>query len=249
MASLILNFEDYYKEVARFLGWGTNPTDQQLENAKKFVYRGYRNFIFSINLTTGRKHVWSFLKKVLIITTVSDQWQYQLPSNFKEFVTGLSYGRNSGDNLLTKVSPEHILNLRTTSIVNSYPFCYALIQPNYTPETGNNWQLWVCGNPNGAYDLIGVYIINPEKPTLDTDVLVGGVEASEAIMESCLAVAEQTEDGIEGLHTKRAEELIQKLIKQDNRDIPETVGLNLDVVKVERKRYIESLDDSDVYNE
>jgi len=247
LASLELNFQEIYSLVSEFLGYGSTPAGTNLANCKAVVYSGLRRFYFPINMTTGRKHIWSFLKKTLVITTVSGKWQYELPSNFSRFITDLNYSKDSGCTKPVKVDPEKILNLRATNVINSHPSHWALIKPGFTKETGSNWEIWFYGNPNGAYNLTGIYIINPDKPSATTDVFPGGVEASEAILESCLAVAEQNYDEVEGIHTKRAEELIQKLIKHDTADVPETVGLNLDVGRFERKRFLVALDEDDVY--
>lgn len=247
MADLSLTFSEIYNLVSEFLGYGSSPAGTNLTNCKNCVYSGLRRFYFPISMKTGRKHTWSFLKKHLVLTTVTGEWQYELPQNFREFISGLQYDTETGYIAPVKVDPEYILNLRATSVIDSYPSHYALIKPGFTKETGSNWEIWFYGNPDGKYILHGIYIINPDKPSATTDVFPGGVEASEAILENCLAVAEQNYDEVEGIHTKRAEELTQKLILHDFVGVPETVGPNLDIGRIERKRFLEALDESDVY--
>jgi hypothetical protein len=48
-------------------------------------------------------------------------------------------------------------------------------------------------------------------------LVIGGISACEAILESCLGAAElQEEDGTSMIHQQKAEELIQKLIRFDS---------------------------------
>lgn len=246
MSDLLLTFSEVYELVSEFLGYGSSPSGTNLTNCKNCVYSGLRRFLFPINARTGRKHTWSFLKKPYTLVTQSGQWQIELPKDFKEFHTPLQYDKDSGYAPPVKVSPEEILRMRALGTGETYPAFYALVRPFSGASVGNNWQIWFHGEPDNSYIMHSIYIVNPDKPSATTDVFVGGVEASEAILESCLSVAEQNYDEVSGIHTQNAEKLIQELILHDNVSVPETVG-RFDQASVVRKRFLEALTEDDIY--
>jgi len=250
MASLELSFSEVYNKCSEVYGTGSSPSGTDLTNAKAMVYRGYRQFLFPTDLRNGRKHTWSFLKRHLVMLTQSGEWQYELPSNFRESPTGFQFDSDTGYSPPKKVSPEEILKMRALGIESTYPSYYALVRTPYDQATGSNWQVWFYGVPDGAYRLHCIYIINPDKPSATTDVFVGGVEASEAILESCLAITETEGDEKQGVHSAEAAKLIQILIQNDFTDVPDSVGKMLDpgVYYIGGGRVLQKLTSEDVYN-
>jgi len=76
MASLILDFQDLYERVAKYLGtYGSSgPSGANLTDAKDIVNDAYTKFI------TAR--CWSFMKPSDTIITQTNQYIYQLPELF-----------------------------------------------------------------------------------------------------------------------------------------------------------------------
>jgi hypothetical protein len=250
MSSLELSFAEIYNKTSEVYGTGSAPTGTDLTNAKAMVYRGYRQFLFPIDKRTGRRHIWSFLKRHLVFLTQSGQWQYELPINFKE-TDGFFFDKDTGYSSPKKVSAQEILKMRALGTESTYPSFYALVRTPYDATTGASWQVWFYGEPDDSYRIHCLYIINPEKPSATTDVFVGGVEAAEAILESCLAITETEGDEKQGVHTAEANRLIQTLIQNDFVDIPDTVGKMLDVgiYEIRGGRFLQKLTESDVYQE
>lgn len=251
MASLELSFSDVYNKVSEVYGTGSSPSGTDLTNAQSMTYRGYRQFLFPIDQRTGRKHTWSFLKRHLVFLTESTQWQYELPQNFKETPEGFFFDKDTGYSPPKKISSQEIIRKRAVGTESGYPLYYALIRTPYDQTTGSNWQVWFYPEPDSAYRIHCIYIINPEKPSATTDVFVGGVEASEAILESCLAITETEGDEKPGVHYQEANRLIQVLIQNDFVDVPDTVGKMLDPGVYEWKsgRFLEALTEDDVYQD
>jgi len=244
LSSLKLTFSDVYTKVSEFLGLGSSPTGTDLTKVKDITYRGYRNFLYPINTESGETHYWSFLKKYGTIVTVSNQWKYALPSDFANSDIKFIHDKESGYPPIHKVSADAIMRKRALTEYESCPEYFAVVAGNYSKETGQVYEVWFYGTPNGAYILNYWYITEPEKPSATTDVFVGGVLASEAILESALAVAETQEEDAPGHHVQLAESLIQKLIKADKSTISDNLGQMYDRSLPRRERFLKPIEDS-----
>jgi len=250
MATLKVTYSDLLVRVSDFLGLGSStPTGDDLTLCGDIVARGYRQFLYPVDMRTGDTYEWSFLKKFFVLPIKSGKWVYQLPEDYSEILTDPTYDDDDGYNCLDKRTPEEILNLRS-AVVESYPPSYYTVVPQGTNlETGSFDELWIYPEPDGAYNLKFFYKTDPLKPSNIADYLVGGVKGAEALIESCLAVAELQEDDTIGVHTQKAEELIQKLIVVDSkRDEDAIVGnlySNTDLLVTRRHRGIQNL--SDIY--
>ena len=180
------------------------------------------------------------------MNTRSGKWKYELPADFSDFLDQPHFDDSKGYNELTRIGPEQIIELRNVGTTSGFPTYFALAPVSYDNETGTFYEMWLDPNPDGAYLLKFFYRIDPLKPENATDFLVGGVRASEAILESCLAVAESQEDDVLGIHTQLANDLTQKLIKSDIVEESDVLG-NLNDVKPSGYRWY-SASESDASN-
>lgn len=228
MSSLDLTFEDLYIKVSEFLSMaamGTAPTGTaELALVKDIVHRGYRQFLFPINKTKGKPHFWSFLKQYYTINTIADQWKYALPQDFNRILTHPQFEVSTGYYQLKKRDAEYILERRVDSDSSGGPEYYAISPTSYEATVGTFYEMWLYPKPSQVYLLQFFYLKNPLEAENTTDVLAGGVRAAEAILESCLAVAEQQQDDTVGFHTQKADELTQALILSDTGDMAESIG-------------------------
>jgi hypothetical protein len=218
MAQLLIAFSDLYTRISNFLGYtdrGTAPTGTDLTTCKEIAERGYRQFLYPVDQRTGQLHNWSFLKKYYTMPVTSGKWKYELPKDFSEFLSDPYYDDQDGYRGLRKVTPEYILELRAGTVISSAPASYAIVPFTYDKQVGTYYEIWFDYVPDSSYTLKFFYRIDPIKPDTATDYLVGGVRATEAILESCLAVAESQEDEVIGIHNQLAMKLIQELIQSD----------------------------------
>lgn len=216
MTALTLTFEDLYKRVSDFLSLGTSPSGIVLTKVEEIVHRGYRNFLYPIDKKTGKEYCWSFLKRLHTINILTRKWKYAVPEDFSELLTDPVFDDDDGYISLTKITPEALLDLRVASIVTNPPAFYAIATSPYDLEIGTKYEIWLHEEPGSSYILRMLYRIDPLEPSTTSDLLVGGVKATEAILESCLAVAETQEDDEIGIHYKIAKGLIQNLIAADS---------------------------------
>jgi len=243
MARLTLSYSDLYIRVSNFLGLtspGTAPTGQNLTDCKDIVARAYRQFLYPIDQQTGELYVWSFVKQFCTINTVANKWKYELPLDFSDFLDIPHFDGDTGYNELIKIAPEQILELRAASVSSGYPVYFAVAPFKYDNKIGTFYEMWIDPKPDGAYMLKFFYRIDPLKPENTTDLLVGGVRGTEALLETCLAVAEKQEDEVAAIHTAESTRLIQELIRSDVQDTSDFLG-NLSVPTEPKHRWFSAL--------
>lgn len=218
MSDLRLQFSDVYKEVSRFLGWSISPSGQNLTDSKAITHAGYRKFLYPIKMTSNppSQHLWSFLIKDAVLMLEGSKWQYTLPTDFDRLYTRFTYSTNDQYAPLKQVSADMIRNNFTIADSEGQPSQFAIVPSQYSSEAGSTaYQVWFYEKPSQAYTLHYNYVMRPPTLVNDADYFVGGDFASEAILESALAVAELRWDGVAGIHNQEADKLIQQLIVTD----------------------------------
>lgn len=246
MGRLTLSYSDLYTHVSEFLGLGSSPGAADLAKVKAIVARAYRQFLYPINQRTGELHVWSFVKQFHTFSTVSGKYKYALPLDFSDFLDVPHFDDEQGYNELTKIAPEQIIEIRSGSVSSGFPLRFAIAPFVYDNEIGTMYEMWLDPEPDGAYLLKFFYRIDPLAPSATTDLLVGGIRATEAILETCLAVAERQEDDVAGLHSQESVRLIQELILADIQDTSDLLG-NLSQPKPSGYRWGSMVDTDTVY--
>ena len=228
MARLTLSYADLYSEVSYYLGLtprGTAPTGTDLTTCKSIVDRGIRQFLYPIDMTTTLPHEWEFLKTYWSFNTIANQWQYALPIDFSDLYSTLYFDSSTADPPLEKRSAEQIIAMRSDNSSTGSPEYFAITPSRYGIEVGTIYELWLYPTPSQAETLSGFYRADPVQLSATTDLVIGGIRAIEAILESCLAVAEHQEDEMAtSHHTAKAAELIQKLIAFDKVTKSDIIG-------------------------
>lgn len=254
MATLRLTFLDLYTHVSEFLGIGSSPTGTNLTKVKAIVNRAYRQFLSPIDTRVNKPHTWSWLKKQATLLTVADKWQYALPDDFGYLTSDFHYDDEVGYGPIVKRSADFIWNQRKDITSSDYPMAYAVVPSMHDKDTGTAWDVWFYPPPNGAYLLRYAYMIQPQKLESDTDYPLGGVFAAEALLELCLAVAEQQDDDMQTTHhTELANDMLQKLVVMDTIDAADSVGFLVNLAPGLFGRFAElrnlrsSVADADVY--
>lgn len=218
--NLRLTFSDTYTRISNFLGLtptGTAPTTIDLTTCKDICRRGLRQFLYPIDAQTRDYYEWSFLRPLHTLVLLRNKWKYQLPADFSSIITHPTYKDNENFKQMAKVEPSNILNLRAGGVVQYAPYYYSIVTSAYDPEIGEMDEIWFYPEPDGSYPVQFYYKSDPTKPDNANDYLPGGVKATEAILESCLSVAEIQEDDTAGIHTQLSQKLVQDLIIIDSK--------------------------------
>lgn len=228
MSSLVLSFSDIYTQVSEFLGIGSSPTGTNLTKVKDIVHRGYRQFLTPVDGRTGKNHTWSFLSKESMLITRVGVNEYQLPDDYGHLWYSFTYDNDINYPTPHSTSIDRIRVLLSLDTSNSYPQLYSIVSDVYDSLVGQRYKVVFYPKLDDAYLLRYGYVIEPPKLVNDTDLFIGEMRTSEAILETCLAVAEQQEDDTIGIHTQLAAKLTNDLIRADVKQVPDSVGLNLD---------------------
>lgn len=253
MAKLTLTYSDLYTKVSNFLGLtatSTAPTGTNLTTCQDIVARGLRQFLYPIDMRNGKLHEWTFMDKLATLTTSSGKWKYALPDDFSELQSILFFDTNELQPPLKRRDKEQIINMRSDVVSTEWPQYFAVVPCTYDPEIGTMYELWLYPNPDGAYVLNYWYKFDPIKLSATTDLVVGGVRAVEAILETCLAVAEiQEDDNTSTHHQKEAQRLVQTLIIADTITETRNLGNLYSAVREwpPQRQYLVPFQDSNIY--
>lgn len=220
MASLILNFQELYNEVSRFLGtYGSSgPGTADLADAKRIVNSAYRRFL------TANPNTWSFLKYYDQIITVSGQWIYELPEDFGHILGIFQYGSNTSYGPLEERSVDNIMSMRSLNTYNNYGEYFAIRPGHYTKEMGQRQEVIFYPTFNAAYTLHYCYKILTTKLENDNDVPIGGADISECLKAFCLAEAESSQDESIGTQENKLGQQLALAIANDNKKKTKTRG-------------------------
>ncbi len=223
MSDMRWNFLQVYSKVADFLGMDiTDATD--LAAVKDIVYRGYMKFLMPVSPKDEEIYIWSWLRQPWKITFEPNKWEYPLPKDFDRFFRKIEYDGVANGNQLQQVSERSIMRNRSNLEFTSYPYSFAIRTAKFDKVVGSIKEMIVYPTPVNRSVVNSTYVMTPDKPEATTDYFVGGPVESEAILQCCLAVAENQEDEKIGVETKKAVDLIQALIRKDKGSAPDTVG-------------------------
>lgn len=224
MADMKWNFQNVFSKVSSYLGTSATPTGDNLTSAKDIVYRGYMKFLLPINPKDVEIYIWSYLKQPWKLHLETDKWEYPLPEDFERFYRNLEFDSGERSQHLIKTSERAIMTSRNLLEFRSFPEVYALRSGKFDSKVGSSKELIVYPTPTTRAVLNSTYIMTPPKPEDDEDFFIGGVLESEAILQCCLAVAENEQDEIIGVQTAKAVEMVQSLIRKDMGAAPDTIG-------------------------
>jgi len=220
MSRLTLSYQNLYDRVSAYLGLtteGSSPTGNNLTLCEGIVDRGLRQFLYPIDEKNGVRHTWSFVQQYWTFQTEEDKWKYALPIDFSDLLSDLSYDSEDAYPPLKKRSGQQIKKMRAISVSSSSPEYYAVVPTQYDIEIGTKYELWLYPVPSQAYKLSTFYRLDPTQLDATSDLAIGGIASIEAILESCLAVAETQEDDNKSTHHQQeARRLIQTLIRFDS---------------------------------
>jgi hypothetical protein len=224
MADMRWKYSDVWTKVSEQIGTGSTPTGTDLTTAKDIVRRGYLKFLMPIKPGDREIYIWSWLKEQWKLNLEPDKWVYPLPIDFDRFFRKLEYDKEQRNIALSKVSEASIMRHRSNLVYSSYPTDYAVRAAKFDKAVGSVKEMIVYPTPTARSVINATYVFTPDQLENDGDYFIGGAQESEAILQCCLAVAENQEDEVIGLQTQKAVEMIQLLIMKDMGEAPDSVG-------------------------
>jgi hypothetical protein len=215
-------YSDVYAKLAEYLGLGSSPTGTDLTKVQDLTLRGYRRFLMPIDMSSGKVHIWKFLERTTTMSLQANEDTYKLPLGFSTFVSPncpFTYTTPLSLNPVQK-PVSYIYEQKSKSTGTGYPLYFCLKTGDYDTINGQQYEVVFFPTPNSTLNYYYTYIFTPPAPVNAKDVFIGDDIYSEAILESCLAVAEFNKYDSPNtpnpkIHAEEAERLIQALIGKD----------------------------------
>jgi len=219
-----LNLGQIREAVSDYLGLGLQPEGDDLSKVNNIIWRGYRTFLSAVNPRTGKNHVWSWLRKEAEIELEAGEWVYSLPTDFKRLYRKFIYSADNRYPPIANVTVGQVMEYRMWQEAASYPVICAIRAAEYTAGESQRKELILAPTPSQTYTINYTYVMNPPAPVEDSDYFIGDAQISEAILQSCLAVAEQQEDERIGTQTQLYQLAVNRMVQDDVPDAPDTAG-------------------------
>jgi hypothetical protein len=208
-----------------------NSQDQA--NIGSVIKSGLRRFYYPQMTDPALNHRWSFLKPEFVLDINSANRDYTLDPRIGGVIDIGSY-RDSDQAYIPvhHVSVVQIQQLRSRATqVSTFPTIYATRWVAADGDNTQRLQMLLYPDPDANYRMFFRARVRPEAITDDHPVPWGGPECAEAILQSCLAVAEQQIDGELGVETAAFRAALSAAIQFDQANCVETgenMGMMLD---------------------
>ncbi len=169
------------------------------------IKSGQRSFYAPVPMGENSEHktpyVWSFLNPATALSlTVAEGFDYDLPDNFDQVLSHITYGVGVIQEPIQIVSVPELQAMRAQDNVTGAPQ-YVATRPKAIDQTdGQRFEAIFYPTPDATYVAEYSYKIAPSKMTPTNKYPLGGLAHSDTILESCLAAAEIKVDGTSGVH-------------------------------------------------
>jgi len=215
-ATSSLTFTDLQLAVAVYLGYtGTSGSWSSAETARiaRIVARGLRQFYAA--------YPWSFMEIRTTLATVADDFDYALPDLFGDIISGdmtFSPSDTMGP-VVRQDSAEHVrMLLANGQGMTGRPERFAIETTGLGGTTGLRKQVIFWPIPDIVYTLGYTYRVNQNNIT-GSNYPVGGAQQAEAILASCLAVAELDKTDSHGSYYEDYGRILQAAIQTEKRAV------------------------------
>ena len=162
-------------------------------------------------------HEWTFLHPNEAITTIVNQWEYDLPDNFGRLVGTLHFGSALYRKSIQVISAPALIDLRSSASMSDYPTYCATRYKISNGVNGQRQELLLFPTPSVVLTLSYEYEAYSGALTTSYPYPLGGMQMTELYIESCLAVAEGRMNDAIGEHTQQYQSLLADAIARDNK--------------------------------
>lgn len=221
-STLSLSYEDLLKEVGGFLGYGVDGfglAAEKLDEVDRYVQSGVRQFYYppAVNGVEAG-YTWSFMTPSATIAALEGVGTSDLPDDFGR-MSGIAfyYPHTTMKTPIAIVSIGNMQALKSRSGESGTPTHASVRYKSSDGVDGHRSEVVWWKTPADDYTLSYTYEAYAGKLSEDRPYPLGGMRFSEAILESCLAVAEQRANDEKGLHTETFKELLASAIMIDRK--------------------------------
>ncbi len=182
-SELSVTYWDIVSRVADYMGFGINNFEdttrvgaglvvagEDYRRIRSYIDAGYRQFLFPPIVPTGgsERHEWSFLPPETTLTTVADQWQYDLPAGFAGLIGEFQYDSDISGLTISNVTQNEIRRRRAVATVTGKPWMAAVSPKPFVPGTGQRYQVSFYPTPDTALTIYAQYNISPALKLSDS---------------------------------------------------------------------------------
>lgn len=233
-STLSLTYNDLRAEVGHKLGYGRDYDAWDAEQAASVasaIKSGLRQFYVPPPLGGRASHRWTFLRPTRTVTTVDGTADYDLPDDYGGMDGDLTV--LSSDNAYAPVrwtGEGQVRALRSTSPDATGRPAFAADRPRAMQGgTGQRFTLLLYPTPDDEYTVQYRYFVLPDALSDERLFPYGGMAHAETILASCLAMAEERLDDVQGTYKAAFLERLAASVAHDSAaHEPDFYGKNLD---------------------
>ena len=208
-------------KVGFYLGLSRDATAwtvDELSWIDEIINDGYKQFLYPS--LDGISYHWSFLQKMTTLSTVANDYEYDLPADFSNILGQMHYSGQIGYTPVSITSLNVMLSLIGDTTTGRPTI--AAIYKDYTSTEKSVIRLHKI--PDAVYTLNYVYEIEPSAISATVEP-VGGQRHYSTLVASCMAVAERQNGDALGTHAKYFRERLLASISEDRKNhIFDTLG-------------------------
>lgn len=182
-------------------GWNVSTwSHQQLQRIGSIINRGYRHFVTLQNLPVpeGQRardpHVWSFRTPVTTLSVVTDDFDYDMPSDFVAIIGGVTLGNGTSTKQIRRIEEDNLRACMATADTVGIPKWYATRAKIETNTSAQVVELLLYPRPSQAMTASFKYLRAPTDLSETNKFPMGGSEHAETLLAACkMVMAEGTE--------------------------------------------------------
>ncbi len=217
-SGLSIGFPTLQIEVGVYLGYGSDTASWDSEATSlvnRIIQSGIRQFYYPPIIDRVGLHSWSFLIPTATITTVADQWEYDLPDDFSQMAGNLQYDDSVCRTDIPVIGYGHLLALRSRDDESGNATVAAIRFKASSGTTGQRNELLLHSPPDDVYTLTYRYEAYNGALSAANPYPLGGMKYAETIISSCLAIAEARINGEKSIHKEQFETNLATAIASD----------------------------------
>lgn len=235
-SNLNLRKIDIEAEIGVFMGWGrgtefseTAWDASQTAFIDRAVKSGLRRVYFPA-LPDGRTYEWSWRRPIASLTLASGATTVDLPDDFGGLEGQIIVSTSSTSYPPVDVyNPEKVAQLHADDSTTGYPKVASIqYSRKLALNEGQRANLYVWPTADAAYTLQVGYYFQPNALDGSRPYAYGGVELTECILASCLAIAEQRGDDSLAVNAMDFQRLLVAAVHADKTKKQQVYGYNRD---------------------
>lgn len=164
-----------------------------------------------------KPHTWSFLHAMHTLTTKANKNLYEMPLDYLGVNGDLVI--ESGKGRIPSVPEAQLRALSAKDTASGVPE-YAAIRSRHTTTEGQRYDILLHPTPKEEYNLTFRYAVAVPDLSEENPFPFGGRQHAETILASCLAVAEEREDGKQGEKYQKFMERLAASVHLDKQNEP-----------------------------